>query len=277
MELDSADNMDVMKKYIYADGQVLAQHDIDDDALPAKDDMYFYLHDRLGSVRQMVDTSGDVVRLYTYKPFGETLEAEEKTGAPSNAFMFAGQYFDSEIDEYYLRARQYDPHIARFTARDPVFGKPREPHTLHKYLYCLNDPVNGIDPSGEFTFHVADAIITGSAFYGHTINLAIYAASSGDWRFFDLAAATAKFMKYAMGIALIEPLGPLDRIATYFGEVTIEQRWGSRTGFAWEEALAVDVAAYGAYYLYMLGIHDTLGTDVTDMADFIDWKKEFWQ
>jgi hypothetical protein len=51
----------------------------------------------------------------------------------------------------------------------------------------------------------------------------------------------------------------------------------SRTGFAWEEALAVDVAAYGAYYLYMLGIHDTLGTDVTDMSDFIDWKRKFWQ
>ena len=159
MELDSADNMDIMKKYIYADGQVLAQHDIDDDALPAKDDMYFYLHDRLGSVRQMVDTSGDVVRLYTYKPFGETLEAEEKTGAPSNAFMFAGQYFDSEIDEYYLRARQYDPHIARFTSRDPVKGKAFEPLTLHVYLYCLNDPVNRIDPDGEFAWLAARLFI----------------------------------------------------------------------------------------------------------------------
>lgn len=27
MELDSADNMDIMKKYIYAHGQVLAQHE----------------------------------------------------------------------------------------------------------------------------------------------------------------------------------------------------------------------------------------------------------
>jgi len=166
MELDSADNMDIMKKYIYADGQVLAQHDIDDDALPAKDDMYFYLHDRLGSVRQMVDTSGDVVRLYTYKPFGETLEAEEKTGAPSNAFMFAGQYFDSEIDEYYLRARQYDPHIARFTSRDPVRGKFREPMTLHQYLYCLNDPINRTDPSGELSYTGLFASMTIGAIQG---------------------------------------------------------------------------------------------------------------
>ena len=62
--------------------------------------------------------------------------------------MFTGQYFDSEIDEYYLRARQYDPHIARFTARDPIFGQFEEPLTLHAYLYCGNDPLNYVDPSG---------------------------------------------------------------------------------------------------------------------------------
>ena len=48
----------------------------------------------------------------------------------------------------------------------------------------------------------------------------------------------------------------------------------SRTGFAWEEALAVDVAAYAGYYAYMLYIENKLGFDVDDMmADFIDWKK----
>jgi RHS repeat-associated protein len=45
--------------------------------------------------------------------------------------MFTGQYYDTEIDQYYLRARQYDPHIARFTTRDPVFGKFQEILTLH--------------------------------------------------------------------------------------------------------------------------------------------------
>ena len=64
--------------------------------------------------------------------------------------MFTGQFYDSEIDEYYLRARQYDPYIGRFTSRDPVKGYFREPMTLHAYLYCLNDPVNRTDPTGEF-------------------------------------------------------------------------------------------------------------------------------
>jgi hypothetical protein len=39
-----------------------------------------------------------------------------------NPFMFAGQWYDNEISQYYMRARQYDPRIGRFTARDPAFG-----------------------------------------------------------------------------------------------------------------------------------------------------------
>lgn len=263
---------DVVKKtYIYANSQIIAQHDGDTDA-----EIYFYLHDRLGSVRQVIDTSGNVENSDSFRPFGRDHMADHGENI-SNPFRFTGQYYDSEIGEYYLRARQYDPYIYRFTTRDPVSGQFKEPLTLHVYLYCLNDPVNGIDPSGEFTFHLADAIITGSAFYGHTINLAAYGAASGDLRFFDLAAATGKFMTAGWAIALIEPLGVYDRIATYFGEIVIEQAWGSRTGFAWEEALAVDVAAYATYYFYMRDVEKELGIDVDDVQDFIDWKREFWQ
>jgi RHS repeat-associated protein len=112
---------------------------------------FFYLHDRLGSVRQVINAAGSVIRLYSYDPFGQLVE---QMAAPplglTNSFLFAGQWYDSEIGQYYMRARQYDPRIGRFTARDPVFGNFQEPLTLHVYLYCLNDPVNNADPSGEF-------------------------------------------------------------------------------------------------------------------------------
>jgi len=105
------------------------------------------LHDRLGSVRQVIDTTGNVKNCYTYQPFGELFATETTENVP-NPFKFTGQYYDSEIAEYYLRARQYDPHIYRFTSRDPLPGKFEEPLTLHKYLYCGNDPLNRIDPLG---------------------------------------------------------------------------------------------------------------------------------
>ena len=44
----------------------------------------------------------------------------------------------------------YDPHLGQFTSRDPVAGKFKEPLTLHKYLYCINDPINSVDPAGEW-------------------------------------------------------------------------------------------------------------------------------
>jgi len=120
--------------------QNLARHDGDYSA-----PRYFYIHDRLGSVRQIMDTAANVVKYYTYEPFGEVLEED---GTLTNNMMFTGQYYDTEIDQYYLRARQYDPHISRFTARDPIRGKFEEPMTLHVYLYCQNDPINRIDPFG---------------------------------------------------------------------------------------------------------------------------------
>jgi len=63
--------------------------------------------------------SGSIVRNYTYSPFGQLLESGTAEGAPSNPFMFTGQWFDDEISQYFLRARMYDPVLMRFTARDP--------------------------------------------------------------------------------------------------------------------------------------------------------------
>jgi len=87
---------------------------------------YFYLHDRLGSVRQLIKYNApnvDVVNLYTYEPFGR-LFATETAENISNPFKFTGQWYDAEIGQYYLRARQYQPHISRFTSRDPIHRQP---------------------------------------------------------------------------------------------------------------------------------------------------------
>ncbi|MBL7152177.1 MAG: RHS repeat-associated core domain-containing protein [Phycisphaerae bacterium] len=159
MDLNLTDSS-LKKKYIYADRQILAQHDGDNE-----DDIYFYLHDRLGSVRLVIGDSGDVVNYYTYEPFGQVIDSSDGPPVTSDGFLFTGQYFDAEIEEYYLRARQYNPQIARFTARDPVKGRFREPLTLDKCLYCGNDPINWADPSGETALNIANALIVVTEMY----------------------------------------------------------------------------------------------------------------
>jgi len=146
MEIDTADSS-IKKTYIYANSQIIAQHDGDHTA-----NRYFYQHDRLGNVRQIIKPDGlygSLANHYTYAPFGE-LFPTEVSETVSNSFRFTGQFYDSEIAQYYLRARQYDPHLYRFTGRDLIDGKFEEPLTLHKYLYCINDPVNKIDPTGKW-------------------------------------------------------------------------------------------------------------------------------
>jgi len=52
--------------YIYGNSQILAQHDGDwrDEEMGK----YFYLRQRLGSGRQIINTSAGVVKYYTYEP-----------------------------------------------------------------------------------------------------------------------------------------------------------------------------------------------------------------
>jgi len=158
LELDSAASNAVKKTYVYAHDQIIAQHDGD-----MNDFKYFYLHGRLGSVRQVIDVNADVKWLYTYGPFGKKLEANHDADDIENPFQFVGQYYDQEIEQYFLRKRQYDPLISRFTSIDPVNGNFNEPLTLHQYLYCLNDPINRSDLTGQFS--VLETVMT-TAKYG---------------------------------------------------------------------------------------------------------------
>lgn len=89
--------------YVYANGQILCQYEGD-----TNPNRYFYVHDRLGNVRLVVDANGTVINSYTYNPFGEMFPTECNETV-YNPFKFTGQWWDDEISQYYLRARMYDP------------------------------------------------------------------------------------------------------------------------------------------------------------------------
>lgn len=64
--------------------------------------------------------------------------------------LLTGEQYDPNAGFYYLRARYYNPGVGRFVTVDPFEGFQYYPATLHDYLYCLNNSINYIDPSGEF-------------------------------------------------------------------------------------------------------------------------------
>jgi RHS repeat-associated protein len=69
------------------------------------------------------------------------------------SLLYAGEQYDSELDHYYLRARYYNPWSGTFNRMDDFAGNNQDPQSLHKYLYCHNNPINGIDPSGRQMFN----------------------------------------------------------------------------------------------------------------------------
>jgi RHS repeat-associated protein len=159
-EIDASDpNSSLKYSYIYTPGgQILAQQAYNAGAEPNEpNDLYFYIHDRLGSVRLVISDAGDVNNSYTYSPSGEMF-ASECAETVYNPFLFTGQWWDPEIQQYYLRARMYSPLLSRFTGRDPILSQFEEPLTLHKYLYCVNNPLNLIDPRGEWSLTVGASV-----------------------------------------------------------------------------------------------------------------------
>jgi len=178
------------KSYVYANGEVLTER-----VFIYK---YFYLHDRLGSVRQLVNTSGNVVNTYTYDPWGNAFPSETSETV-DNDIEFANYQWDDTVGMYYLNARWYDPVILRFTGRDPVRGDFREPLTLHPYLYCMNNSVNCVDPEGKMVLgclllgaSAASGRVAWSAYQAGSANMAIaalvMAIGSGAWGIYDIAS-----------------------------------------------------------------------------------------
>jgi len=109
---------------------------------------YYFTFDGHGSTRVLADCIGAAVQLYSFDAYGNALGFVMANALTE--FLYSGEQFDSKIGQQYLRARYYDPATGRFNRLDPFFGNLSNPQSLHNYLYCHADPVNGIDPTGEF-------------------------------------------------------------------------------------------------------------------------------
>ena len=100
----------------------------------------YYITDEQGSIRYILDQSGEVQNYYQYSAFGETIISEETT---PNRLRYNAQAEDELTGLYYLRARYYAPGIGRFTQEDVIYNDG-----LNLYAYCNSNPVMYSDPSG---------------------------------------------------------------------------------------------------------------------------------
>jgi RHS repeat-associated protein len=107
----------------------------------------FYLYDGLGTTKALTDSSGVVTDRYIYDAYGNILSS---VGTTQNSYLYTGEQFDKNLGQYYLRDRYYSQSVGRFTRSDSYQGNINDPLSLNKYLYTHGNPINGVDPSGQF-------------------------------------------------------------------------------------------------------------------------------
>jgi RHS repeat-associated protein len=115
--------------YVQVQGQVLAQQEAGEWA--------YTLPDHLGSVRQQVDAAGQVSLAQSFDPFGVALES---AGTGASEFGYTGEQEDPGTDLLFLRARYYDPYLNRFISPDTIIPDFRNPQSLNRYSYVVNNP-----------------------------------------------------------------------------------------------------------------------------------------
>ena len=117
---------------------------------------YHYVSDEQGSITHVIngeekesgelpqeDVQSRVLNHYEYDAFGNAIRCEEQV---HNRFRYTGEQYDPLTGQYYLRARYYNPVIARFTQEDTYYGDG-----LNLYTYCQNNPILYHDPTGHGT------------------------------------------------------------------------------------------------------------------------------
>jgi RHS repeat-associated protein len=126
--------------YVQIQGQVLAQQE--------SGAWVYILPDHLGSVRQVVGSDSQVDLAQSFDPFGVLFET---FGSGASEFGYTGEWWDVEAGLLYLRARDYDPVVGRFLAKDPWLGDPFRPLSLNGWGYVEGNPINRVDPTGYQT------------------------------------------------------------------------------------------------------------------------------
>jgi RHS repeat-associated protein len=78
--------------------------------------------------------------------FGDTVAGARQTYDWNGAWGYRNEALTGGLQK--VGVRWYDPTVGRFLQQDPWLGSIYAPLTLNAYGYCVNDPVNAVDPNG---------------------------------------------------------------------------------------------------------------------------------
>ena len=163
---------------------------------------YFMTRNAQGDIIALYSCdSSTLVGTYTYDAWGKVIGVTTSTDPnglmAKNPFRYRGYYYDRETGFYYLQSRYYNPETRRFLNADNQITAGGDTTGLNLFLYCGNNPVNGVDPTGHAWYHWA----IGAALALAAILAAPVLVTAGGVTIGGTAAAAAAVAEGAMVIA----------------------------------------------------------------------------
>jgi RHS repeat-associated protein len=107
--------------------------------------------DLLGSPEVITTAGGGVVHRQRFSAFGRSDNPSWESANPAIRRVrrgYTGHEHDPETGLVNMRARLYDPVIARFLTPDPIVQRPGWTQSWNRFSYAWNSPMNWVDPLG---------------------------------------------------------------------------------------------------------------------------------
>jgi RHS repeat-associated protein len=115
----------------------------------------YYARDHLGSIRDVLDETGQSIARYDYDPYGKLIDGSGRMPE----FGYAGMHYHAASGLYLTKYRAYDPKDGRWLSRDPI----EEAGGVNLYSYVGGNPLSYIDPLGLAT----TVVINNNGWLGH--------------------------------------------------------------------------------------------------------------
>ena len=125
--------------------------------------MYYPATNLKGDIVAIYNKTGNCIVRYEYDAWGNVIDVVDNSGinlAEINPIRYRGYYYDTETKLYYLQSRYYNPDVGRFLNSDSISDSGAGVLGYNTFIYCANNPVNALDPSGHL---IISAILIGAA------------------------------------------------------------------------------------------------------------------